>query len=205
MSEFCREITESKICNCGKNIDYGQYDNAFFIVKVAGGLNRAFKISREDLERYLHYFTIPEGVVIDWVGKRKLPEGWLDCNGYRINKVTYPELAKILESSQLFLPQTRGRIVVQNSIADTTSPSYIATFDEPILSLIDSDKNDRQRQLTEQNIPAHNHRYYDTFRDRKSSKTKRHNGGYHIEGFRSANKKTSFAGNGQPWYHTQKC
>ena len=50
--------------------------------------------------------SVPVGTVIIWT-KEVIPDGWLECNGQKVNEVLYPELHKLMQNT----PNYNGRFL----------------------------------------------------------------------------------------------
>lgn len=50
--------------------------------------------------------SVPIGTVIIWT-KEIIPEGWLECNGQKVNDILYPELAALMPNT----PNYKGRFL----------------------------------------------------------------------------------------------
>ncbi len=85
------EVTEGDIRNLLYRSPNAMNDVKVFIC-VAGGL---YKIPWNKIFGFVGKFTIPAGVVIDWLGNPSdglPPDGWLFCDGSPIDQNKYPKL-----------------------------------------------------------------------------------------------------------------
>ncbi len=58
----------------------------------------ATSFSPEKVQVQAQSIGVPVGTVIVWT-KNAVPDGWLECNGQAVNKVLYPDLAKLMSNT----------------------------------------------------------------------------------------------------------
>ncbi len=58
-------------------------------------MSDATSFSPEKVQVQAQSIGVPVGTVIVWT-KNAVPDGWLECNGQKVNKALYPELAALM-------------------------------------------------------------------------------------------------------------
>lgn len=72
----------------------------------AWALHDATSFSPEQVQVQAANIGVPVGTVLVWT-KEAIPEGWLECDGQKINSNLYPELAELMPST----PNYKGRFL----------------------------------------------------------------------------------------------
>ena len=63
----------------------------------AWALSDATSFSPEKVQVQAQSIGVPVGTVIVWT-KNAVPDGWLECNGQKVNKALYPDLAALMSN-----------------------------------------------------------------------------------------------------------
>ena len=72
----------------------------------AWALHDATSFNPEGTKVQAQSIGVPVGTVIVWT-KEKIPDGWLECDGQKVNEVLYPELAALIPNT----PNYKGRFL----------------------------------------------------------------------------------------------
>ncbi len=76
------------------------------VTPCAWALNDATSFSPEKVQVQAQSIGVPVGTVIVWT-KNAVPDGWLECNGQKVNKTLYPDLAALMQNT----PNYKGRFL----------------------------------------------------------------------------------------------
>lgn len=100
--------------------------------------------------------TLPLGAVIEWYSDT-IPENWLLCNGQAISRTNYPELFNVIgtkygvgnNSTTFNLPNLKGKVAVGKNTSETE------------FNTIGKTGGEKTHTLTIEEMPKHNHNYFD--------------------------------------------
>ncbi len=85
----------------------------------AWALNDATSFSPEKVQVQAQSIGVPVGTVIVWT-KEQIPDGWLECNGQKVNKTLYPDLAVLMSNT----PNYKGMFLRGAGSQTVTHGSY---------------------------------------------------------------------------------
>ncbi len=85
----------------------------------AWALNDATSFSPEKVQVQAQSIGVPVGTVIVWT-KEQIPDGWLECNGQKVNKTLYPDLAALMSN----VPNYKGMFLRGAGSQTVTHGSY---------------------------------------------------------------------------------
>ncbi len=85
----------------------------------AWALNDATSFSPEKVQIQAQSIGVPVGTVIVWT-KEQIPDGWLECNGQKVNKTLYPDLAALMSNT----PNYKGMFLRGAGSQTVTHGSY---------------------------------------------------------------------------------
>ncbi len=82
-------------------------------------MNDATSFSPEKVQIQAQSIGVPVGTVIVWT-KEQIPDGWLECNGQKVNKTLYPDLAALMSNT----PNYKGMFLRGAGSQTVTHGSY---------------------------------------------------------------------------------
>ena len=100
----------------------------------AWALNDATSFSPEKVQVQAQSIGVPVGTVIVWT-KNTIPDGWLECNGQKVNKALYPDLAALMSN----VPNYQGMFLRGAGSQIINHGSYGSVAHSTILGQIQGD------------------------------------------------------------------
>jgi microcystin-dependent protein len=193
MEDKCDVNEEDNICICGSHALTNEFDKTKAIFKYGTGLSGTiFKSNMSEFYEMFLRKSIPDGIIVDWVGDDPPPKGWLECNGYIYSPETYPTL-HILLNENILLPEIKGRVCVH--VSDDVNSDFYGNVGDHIHDIT------LGRQLTK--TPQHRHQVFG-YKLGAHEKLTKEGGGRRHGGTKLITMTTESTGGGSAWYHLQQ-